>query len=56
MLVTALVPMIGYESAAKAAFKAHHDNTTLKEAVISLKLMDESTFDRLVNPSAMTHG
>ena len=56
MLVTALVPKIGYESAAKAAIKAHQDNTTLKKAVISLGLMDESTFDRLVNPSAMTHG
>jgi fumarate hydratase, class II len=55
MLVTALVPQIGYESAAKAALKAHQDQCTLKEAVLSLGLMDEPTFDNLVRPEAMTH-
>ncbi len=31
MLVTALNPHIGYDNAAKAAKKAHHDGSTLKE-------------------------
>ena len=36
MLVTALTPHIGYDKAAKAAKKAYEDNSTLKEAVLSL--------------------
>ncbi|SMP67889.1 class II fumarate hydratase [Anoxynatronum buryatiense] len=54
MLVTALVPVIGYETAAQAALKAHQENLTLKEAVMNLHLMDESTYDELIQPAAMT--
>lgn len=54
MLVTALVPQIGYESAAQAALKAHKDHSTLKEAVLSLKLLDAETFDGLTDPLKMT--
>lgn len=54
MLVTALVPAIGYEAAAKAALKAHQENTTLKEAVMSLGLMTEEAFTSLMDVSAMT--
>ena len=53
MLVTALVPVIGYEKAAMAAIKAHRENSTLREAVQSLDLMDEELFNRLTSPSAM---
>jgi fumarate hydratase, class II len=54
MLVTALVPAVGYEAAAKAAMKAHLENTTLKEAVLSLQLMEEKEFLQLMNVKAMT--
>lgn len=54
MLVTALVPEIGYEAAAQAALKAHQENLTLKEAVMKLQLMDEAAYDRLIQPAAMT--
>jgi fumarate hydratase class II len=54
MLVTALAPQIGYDAAAKAARKAHLNGTTLREAVLSMHLADEETFDRLVDPSKMT--
>lgn len=55
MLVTALNPYIGYDNAAKAAKKAFHENTTLKEAVVSLGYLNVKDFDRYVNPREMTH-
>ena len=53
MLVTALAPEIGYDAAAKAARKAHSDETTLKQAVVALGLMDGDTFDDIVDPAKM---
>lgn len=53
MLVTALNPHIGYDNAAKAAKKAHKENTTLKQAVLSLKLLTAEQFDALVKPENM---
>jgi fumarate hydratase class II len=54
MLVTALNRHIGYENAAKIAKKAHVENTTLKEAALSLGLVTEEDFDKWVNPNKMT--
>jgi len=53
MLVTALNPHIGYDNAAKIAKKAHKEGTSLKEAAISLKLLDEDQFNRWVKPADM---
>jgi fumarate hydratase class II len=53
MLVTALAPEIGYDAAAKAARKAHREGLSLREAVLSMNLTDEETFDRLVDPRKM---
>lgn len=53
MLVTALNPVVGYDNAAKIAKKAHADGTTLKEAALALKLLDEKTFDKLMRPELM---
>ncbi|MDR3072124.1 MAG: class II fumarate hydratase [Clostridiales Family XIII bacterium] len=53
MLVTALSPEIGYEAAAEVAKKAHREGTTLKEAVLSLGLLKEEDFDRLMDPRKM---
>ena len=54
MLVTALVPEIGYDAAAKIAKHAHEQGLTLREAALALGLVDAATFDRLVRPEAMT--
>lgn len=54
MLVTALVPLVGYDAAAKAALKAHQENTSLKEAVVSLGLMDEAVYDQQIDLLKMT--
>ena len=55
MLVTALNPYIGYENAAKIAKKAHQEGTTLKEACLSLKLLTEEEFDKIVDPKKMVN-
>ncbi len=53
MLVTALSPEIGYENAAKCAHKAYEENTTLKEAVLTLGFMTSEEYDRKVRPEKM---
>jgi fumarate hydratase class II len=54
MLVTALNPHIGYDKAAKIAKKAHHDDTSLKEAAMALGFVTADEFDRWVDPIKMT--
>lgn len=53
MLVTALNPHIGYDNAAKAAKKAHHEGTTLKAAAMALGLLTNEQFDQWVRPEDM---
>jgi fumarate hydratase, class II len=53
MLVTALNPHIGYDNAAKAAKKAHHEGTTLKAAAMELGLLTSDQFDQWVRPEDM---
>jgi fumarate hydratase class II len=54
MLVTALTPHIGYDRAAQAAHKAHHEGKTLREVCIELGLLSAEDFDRLIRPEDMT--
>jgi fumarate hydratase class II len=53
MLVTALAPAIGYDSAAKIARKAHLEGTSLREAALAMGLVKPADFDRLVDPTKM---
>ncbi|GAB1603624.1 probable fumarate hydratase, mitochondrial isoform X1 [Argonauta hians] len=53
MLVTALNPHIGYDSAAKIAKLAHQEGTTLKHAALKLNLLKEEQFDEIVQPAKM---
>ncbi len=55
MLVTALVPKIGYDNAAKAAHTAHHEHTSLRQAALKLGFLTGEEFDALVKPEDMTH-
>jgi fumarate hydratase class II len=50
MLVTALVPHIGYNAAAEIAEAANADGSTLREAALKSGKVDAMTFDDLVNP------
>ncbi len=54
MLVTALNPHIGYDSAAAIAKKAHADNGTLLSAGLELGLLTEEQFAEWVKPEEMT--
>jgi fumarate hydratase class II len=56
MLVTALNNHIGYDKAAEIAKKAHAENTTLKEAALSLGYVSEQAFDEIVDPAKMVGG
>jgi fumarate hydratase class II len=53
MLVTALAPSIGYDTAAKVAKTAHQKGTTLREAAIDLGVMTGEEFDAAVRPEEM---
>ncbi|MFQ5483030.1 MAG: class II fumarate hydratase, partial [Nitrospinaceae bacterium] len=54
LLVTALNPHIGSDTAAKVAKKAHEDNTTLKQAAVALGLLTAQEFEEKVQPKNMT--
>lgn len=55
MLVTALAPHIGYDRAAQVAKRALDEGKTLRSvAVEEMGVVDGETFDRLVDPQAMT--
>ncbi|HUX90748.1 MAG TPA: class II fumarate hydratase [Gallionellaceae bacterium] len=53
MLVTALVPHIGYDRAAAIAKCAQRDGVTLKQAAISLQYVTAEDYERWVVPTAM---
>jgi fumarate hydratase class II len=48
MLVTALVPEIGYETAARIVRHAQAKGLTLRDAVLEQKVLDEASFERLI--------
>ena len=55
MLVTALVPHIGYDRAAKIAKTALKNNTTLKHETLKTGLIKEKDYERIVDPRKMTY-
>ena len=53
MLVTALAPNIGYDSAARIAKHAHANGGTLREAALGLGLVSAADFDKWVRVGDM---
>lgn len=53
MLVTALVPHIGYDRAAEIAKHAQREHLTLKQSAVSLGYVTEENFNQWVVPAAM---
>ncbi|MEO8545030.1 MAG: class II fumarate hydratase [Burkholderiaceae bacterium] len=53
MLVTALVPHIGYDRASQIAKHAHRDGSSLREAALALGEMTAEQFDAWVDPLQM---
>ena len=55
MLVTALVPYIGYDKAARIAKNALKNDTTLKHETLKSGLISEKDYERIVDPSKMIY-
>ena len=53
MLVTALVPKVGYEKATRIANLAFNESINLKEATIKLGYLNEHQFDEIMNTDLM---
>ena len=53
MLVTALSPTIGYAKSAEIAQKAFRENTSLREACLSLGYLSPEKFDEIFKPEQM---
>ena len=53
LLATPLVPVVGYDKAAKIAHHATNHDLTLQEAALQLGFVEEQTFDRIVEPAKM---
>ena len=53
MVVTALVPRIGYDKAAEIAKTAHRENLTLREAAVKLNILSAEDFDRFLDIASM---
>jgi aspartate ammonia-lyase len=53
-IVTALVPVIGYEAATSVAKEALDSGRGVYEVVLERKLLSRDELDRLLNPDAMT--
>ena len=53
MLVTALVPKVGYDNAAKIAKTALKNNTTIKHEALKSGLVGEKEYNKIVDPKKM---
>jgi aspartate ammonia-lyase len=53
-VVTALTPYIGYQKAAQLAHDALTGQRTIRDLVLSEKLMDEETLDRVLHPDRLS--
>ena len=54
-IVTALVPLIGYEAAARLAHESLHTGRPVRELALAQGLLDEAALNELLNPALMTH-
>ncbi len=53
MLVTAIVPKVGYEKATEIANLAFQESLNLKEATLKLGYLNEDEFDDAMNINSM---
>ncbi|HEX2180608.1 MAG TPA: class II fumarate hydratase [Actinomycetota bacterium] len=56
VLVTALVPYLGYDAAARVSKQAYETGNTLKQTVLDLGLMTEDQLDQALDVRSMTEG
>lgn len=53
ILITGLVPLIGYDKAAEIAKKAAYDGITLKEAALATGYVSEADYDHYMDPARL---
>ena len=53
-MVTALVPVIGYDRAAAISKEAMHENKTVRQLLIEQKILPEAEINRILDPTSMT--
>lgn len=53
MLVTCLVPKLGYDLSSKVAKHADRRGTSLRESALELKALAAEEFDQIVRPELM---
>jgi fumarate hydratase class II len=53
MLVTALSPVIGYDTASAIAHRANDEGTSLRDAAITSGAISAAEFDKIVVPTQM---
>lgn len=56
VLVTALVPAIGYDAAAQVSKEAYQTGKTLRQTVLDMALLTEDEVDRALDVRSMTEG
>ncbi len=56
ILVTSLIPLIGYELGARIAKRAYAEGRRVKEVAAEMTDLPAEQLDRLLDPRAMTHG
>jgi aspartate ammonia-lyase len=52
-VITALIPAIGYDVAAKVAREALEKKVTIKQIILDNKMLSEKEFDDLISPEAV---
>jgi aspartate ammonia-lyase len=52
-LITAIIPVIGYEKASGIVKKAKEDQTSVYEAIINSGLINVQKFNELISPEAV---
>ncbi|HLS89449.1 MAG TPA: class II fumarate hydratase [Sphingobacteriaceae bacterium] len=53
-MVTSLVPVLGYDTAAQVAYAAYNEGRTVREVLRDRKLLPEDELNRLLDPWSMT--
>jgi len=53
VLVTVLIPVIGYEKACEIVKKAKEEQITVREAILKSGLVNEQQLNELISPEAV---
>jgi aspartate ammonia-lyase len=56
MIVTALVPYIGYTKSAEVAKRAHEENKSIRRVIMDMNLISKRKLDKILNPKNMLKG